>query len=123
MQNEEKFSVTSEKRNDINCLLISGYLDAHTAPMLEKAIETYVQRGEFKIIVNFANLDYISSAGLGVFMAFIEDVRNANGDIILSNMKDKVFTVFDLLGFPLLFKIVADEGEAIEIFNNFGKGN
>ncbi len=123
MQNEEKFSVRNEKKGDINCLFISGYLDAHTAPILEKAIENCVQKGEVKILVHFGQLDYISSAGLGVFMAFIEDVRESNGDIILSNMKEKVFSVFDLLGFPLLFKIVADESEAIDIFNNFRKGN
>jgi anti-sigma B factor antagonist len=49
-------------------------------------------------------------------MAFVEDVRKNKGDIKLSNMSPKVFNIFDLLGFPLLYDILADEGEAISRF-------
>jgi len=49
-------------------------------------------------------------------MAYIEDVRRNKGDIKLSNMSPKVFNVFDLLGFPLLYEITDDEGEAIRKF-------
>jgi anti-sigma B factor antagonist len=41
------------------------------------------------IIVNFKDLDYISSAGLGVFMVFIEEIRSGGGDIKLVEMKPK----------------------------------
>ncbi|RKY86703.1 anti-sigma factor antagonist, partial [candidate division KSB1 bacterium] len=54
--------------------------------------------------------------GLGVFMGFIEEIRNNKGDIKLSNMTDKVFRIFDLLGFPSLYEIFQDEQEAIEKF-------
>jgi anti-sigma B factor antagonist len=57
-------------------------------------------------------LNYISSAGLGVFMGFIEEIREKNGDIKLSNMTDKVYKVFDLLGFPALYQIFKEEAEA-----------
>ena len=59
---------------------------------------------------------YISSAGLGVFMAFIEDVRENEGDIKLTNMSPKVYNVFDLLGFPLLYEILKDEQDAVNRF-------
>jgi anti-sigma B factor antagonist len=64
-----------------------------------------------------ADLDYISSAGLGVFMGFIEEVREKGGDIKLSNLSQKVYKVFDLLGFPALFEICASEEEAKANFN------
>ncbi len=67
-------------------------------------------------MVNCRELSYISSAGLGVFMAFIEDVRKNSGDIKLTNMSPKVYNVFDLLGFPLLYEIFKDEQEAIVRF-------
>jgi len=68
------------------------------------------------IIVNFQKLDYIASAGLGVFMAYIEDVRSIGGDIKLTNMNSKVYNVFDLLGFPTLYDILDDEEKAIKKF-------
>jgi anti-sigma B factor antagonist len=57
-------------------------------------------------------LTYISSAGLGVFMGFIEEVRQNDGDIKLSNMSAKIFRVFDLLGFPALYEILDTEEQA-----------
>lgn len=98
-------------------LEIAGELDAHTAGQLEDVFQALISDQKFKIIVNCARLDYIASAGLGVFMAYIEDVRSYGGDIKLTSLKPKVFHVFDLLGFPALYDIVNTDIEAIEKFN------
>ncbi len=116
MSDNIKFAVNKQVRQSIDFLYLRGYLDAHTAPELEKAIEDTLKRGQNKIIVNFNDLEYISSAGLGVFMAFIEDVRSNGGDIKLTAMKDKVYSVFDLLGFPMLFDIDKDEEVSLQKF-------
>lgn len=102
----------------VQVLELKGYLDAHTAPKLEETFQDLIDRGNHQIVVNCSNLTYISSAGLGVFMAFVEDLREKQGDIKFSNMTDKVFNVFDLLGFPLLYEIFKDEKEAVEKFTN-----
>jgi anti-sigma B factor antagonist len=95
---------------------VSGYLDAHTAPTLEDNFTDLIDQNKFKIVVNFEELAYISSAGLGVFMAYIEKIRNNSGDIKLTNMNDKVYNIFDLLGFPLLYEIYKTENEALNKF-------
>jgi anti-sigma B factor antagonist len=59
-------------------------------------------------------LSYISSAGLGVFMSFIEEIRAAGGDIKICGLAPKVFQVFDILGFSALFDIVPDRATAIQ---------
>ncbi|MBN1996980.1 STAS domain-containing protein [candidate division KSB1 bacterium] len=112
----EKFVVQRIDKNDLSTLCLGGFLDAHTAPNLEEAIQKLLDEGRFKIIVNFKDLTYISSAGLGVFMGFIEEIRTKGGDIKMSNMTSKIFRVFDLLGFPTLYEIVDDESEAISRF-------
>jgi anti-sigma B factor antagonist len=50
-------------------------------------------------------------------MGFIEEIREKEGDIKLTNMTDKVFKVFDLLGFPALYKIFQEEAEAEMEYN------
>ncbi len=110
------FKINVRETNGINVLELRGYLDAHTAPDLEKAFQGLLDTQKYNIIVNCKELTYISSAGLGVFMAYIEDVRKNKGDIKLSNMSPKVFNVFDLLGFPLLYDITNDEAEAVTKF-------
>jgi anti-sigma B factor antagonist len=115
------FKIEQRESNDVNVLDLKGYLDAHTAPELEKTFQSLIDRSKFRIVVNCRDLTYISSAGLGVFMAYIEDVRRNSGDIKLSNMSPKVFNVFDLLGFPLLYEITGDEAEAIRKFQDSRK--
>lgn len=110
------FSVHRKDIDEISVLNIEGYLDAHTAPSFEESIKQLVDEDRNKIVVNFEKLSYISSAGLGVFMGFIEDIRAKDGDIKMSNMTDKVFKIFDLLGFPSLYDILKEESEAIHKF-------
>ena len=115
------FKIDVRESSNIQVLDLKGYLDAHTAPDLEKAFQGLLDGKKFQIVVNCKELTYISSAGLGVFMADIEDVRRNDGDIKLSNMSSKVYNVFDLLGFPLLYDITKDEAEALKKFQSGAK--
>jgi anti-sigma B factor antagonist len=113
----ENFEVDRIDRSEISILRLKGFLDAHTAPNFEHAIQELLEENRFKIIISMSDLNYISSAGLGVFMGFIEEIRENSGDIKLSNMSDKVYKVFDLLGFPALYQIFKEEAEAEEEYN------
>jgi anti-sigma B factor antagonist len=111
------FEVARADNGEISVLRVKGYLDAHTASDLEAALQKLVDERRYRVIVNFKELSYISSAGLGVFMGFIEEMRNGGGDIKLSNMSPKIFRVFDLLGFPALYEIRDDESLALASFH------
>ncbi|MCA9735241.1 MAG: STAS domain-containing protein [Deferribacteres bacterium] len=110
------FEIAQLEKNQIVTLHLKGFLDAHTAPDLEAELEKCIQNKQYKVIVNFQELGYISSAGLGVFMGFIEEIRKNGGDIKLTNMSSKIFRVFDLLGFPALYEIFNTEEEAVQKF-------
>lgn len=115
---KDKLQISQSDIGDVRRLTIMGYLDAQTAPMLEGHIKDNVDAGKNKLLINFKDLVYISSAGLGVFMSFIEQIRKNNGDIKLAEMNDSVFNIFDLLGFPMLFDIDRNENILIEKFNS-----
>jgi len=106
------FDISRSDFDNVTALHLSGFLDAHTVPLFEDAIQGLIKDNIYNIIVNMQNLDYISSAGLGVFMGFIEEIRDQGGDIKLSNLSSKVYKVFDLLGFPALFEIFDNEDGA-----------
>lgn len=108
------FDVARKDMENVSVVYLKGYLDAHTAPDFENALQQLVDEERFRIVVNLSDLNYISSAGLGVFMGFIEDVRTKGGDIKLAELSDKVFRVFDLLGFPVLYEIFPSEEEAVQ---------
>ena len=108
------FEVTRKDVEKVSVVYLKGYLDAHTAQDFEQALQALVDEDRVQIVVNLADLTYISSAGLGVFMGFIEDIRKKKGDIKLAEPNEKVYRVFDLLGFPVLYEIFQKESEAIE---------
>ncbi len=110
------FKINHRTSSGYDVLDLHGELDAHTASQLEDSLKLLIDSQKSNIIVNCKDLDYIASAGLGVFMAYIEDVRSSGGDIKLTNMNDKVYNVFDLLGFPTLYDILDDESDAINKF-------
>ncbi|NUN09924.1 MAG: STAS domain-containing protein [Ignavibacteriaceae bacterium] len=111
-----EFFTNLKENGTVNIVELGGYLDAHTAPQLENVFSDLIKSKRFNVVVNFEQLNYISSAGLGVFMAFIETMRENSGDIKLAAMKPNVYNIFDLLGFPLLYEIFNSENEAIDKF-------
>ena len=112
------FDVNVRKVDTVNVIDVSGFLDAHTAPELESAFNQLIDSDEYKVVVNFNKLSYISSAGMGVFMAYIETMRENKGDIKFTNLQENVYSIFDLLGFPMLYEFFKEEAEAVEKFKN-----
>lgn len=112
------FSVGFHSTRAVAVLDLTGELDAHTVAELDAAFQKCRQDGNHQIVVNGARLLYISSAGLGVFLGYIDEIREQGGDIKIAALTPPVFNVFDLLGFPLLFNIVDTEEEAIALFGS-----
>ena len=97
------FRTVPTPAGEARVLALSGELDAHTAPEFEAALQRALDDGWARLIADGAELDYVSSAGLGVFMAFLEPARQAGGDLVIAALPERVYDVFDLLGFPALF--------------------
>ncbi len=114
----EKFSVTRTDKGAVTLLSLNGFLDAHTAPAFENALKTLMNEKRYAIVVDMSELEYISSAGMGIFMGFIEEVRENQGDIKFCCVNPRVYKVFDLLGFPNIFEFYATREEAIGQFKN-----
>jgi anti-sigma B factor antagonist len=101
----------------ITLIELSGQLDAHTAPEFERFLEERVhQEKKSKLILDFSALEYISSAGLGVLMGLIEEVRSQSGDMKLINVPEKIYHVLDLLGFPIVFEVLPKLQDALDSF-------
>jgi len=93
-----------------------GCLDAHTFEKMEQTIRSLFKDKVFRIIVNLPNLDYISSAGAGVFIGNITPAQEKGGNIILVNPSSNVREVFDLLGLSQIFPMAESVDAALGIF-------
>ena len=86
-------------------LAVVGEIDASSSIELDLAIAKSVGEGFKKILVDCSALEYISSAGLGVFMSYIEEFRDKRITMVMYGMKDKVTNTFQILGLADLLHI------------------
>src|SRR6188508_1882580 len=90
-------------------IALIGEIDASSSIELDLAIAKSVGEGFTKILVDCTSLEYISSAGLGVFMSYIEEFKDSGVRMVLFGMKDKVENTFSILGLAELLHIRTDK--------------
>jgi anti-sigma B factor antagonist len=102
--------------NQISIIRVGGYIDTTTSSELERALDTLLKQKRFNIIVDLGNVDYISSAGWGIFISEIKSIRENNGDLKLVRMIPDVYEIFELLEFHHILDVYDALEEAIEQF-------
>jgi len=93
---------------------IKGKVDTVTAPELERCLSEPIDKGENILILNMADLDYISSAGLRVILSEAKKLKAKQGDILLTGLEGVVKEVFEISGFSTIFKIFETEENALK---------
>ncbi len=105
---------------DVAVLKVSGYLDTTTASELESALYSLLKQDEYRIVVDLSGVDYISSAGWGIFIGEIKEIRHRGGDLKLSGMVGDVYEVFQLLEFNSILESYETHQEAVRSFERTG---
>jgi anti-sigma B factor antagonist len=98
-------------------IALVGEIDASSSIELDLAIAKSVGEGFTRILVDCSALEYISSAGLGVFMSYIEEFKDKNIRMVLFGMNDKVGNTFEILGLNELLHIGKDKVQAKQLIN------
>jgi anti-sigma B factor antagonist len=106
--------IIEKNRNGVTVFKLAGRLDSKTSPEFENKIVDAIERGSRKIIVDFEDLDYISSAGLRVILKSTKDLKRLEGNFVLCAMKDYVKEVFEISGFDSFLPIVDHIEDALE---------
>ncbi len=98
-------------------IALIGEIDASSSIELDLAIAKSVGEGYRKILVDCSALEYISSAGLGVFMSYVEEFKDKNIKMVLYGMSDKVANTFQILGLDELLNITNDKVQAKQLID------
>jgi anti-anti-sigma factor len=104
-------------RHDISIIRVGGYIDTTTSSELERALDSLLKAGVCRVIIDLGNVDYISSAGWGIFISEIKGIRERSGDLCLAQMIPDVYEVFELLEFHYILKAYDTIEEAIASFD------
>lgn len=93
-------------------LAIIGEVDASSSIELDNAMKESVEEGNKNLLIDCSSLEYISSAGLGVFMSYLEEIKKKNINLVFYGLNPKVLNVFKILGLDQLLHIEKNKDSA-----------
>lgn len=105
-------NVTQSVEDQMVILHVRGEVDASSSIVVDEALHNELQAGTPKILVDCSGLSYISSAGLGVFMSYIQEFEEKQIKFALYGLDDKVKSVFQILGLDQLLPLHNSKEEA-----------
>jgi anti-sigma B factor antagonist len=74
---------------------VKGNLDGANSDELMKDIEKQFAAGTFDILIDFENVDYISSMGIGTLISAYKDIKEKSGHLILFGIQESIKEIFD----------------------------
>ncbi len=108
--------IIEEVQNDINIYRLIGRLDSNTSQMLEEKVFQAISDGSKKIIVDFENLNYISSAGLRLIFKANKALLREDGYVILCSMQKYIREIFKTTEIDTFVPILDTMDQALEAF-------
>jgi anti-sigma B factor antagonist len=105
-----------EANPDVSVLSVQGYVDTTTSAELEESLKRLLKKGRYNIVIDLAGVNYISSAGWGIFISEIKSIRENGGDLKLASMIGDVYEVFELLEFQTILQSFDTVEEAVRSF-------
>lgn len=92
---------------------LQGQINSANAAALEAQLLTLVDGGVRQLVLDFAALDYISSAGLRLVLVLAKRLKQERGRLVLCAMQPHVREVFDISGFLAILDVQATRQEAL----------
>ena len=92
---------------------VKGPIDTRTVYEFEQKIKNFFQQGSKNLVLNFKQVTYINSTGMGLLVKLSDSFHNSGGNIRLVDVSEKVIALFDMLGLISLFKMYNSDQEAI----------
>ena len=95
-------------------LRLDGRIDAASAPILDRKINSLIEEDHNHLLLDFSRIDYLSSAGMRVLLSATKKMIAKKGDLILFSLGDEVSEVIKMAGFDKILRIFSSEKEAIQ---------
>ncbi|MEO0899356.1 MAG: STAS domain-containing protein [Bacteroidota bacterium] len=111
--------IEQESHDQYVTLIPEGDLDANSSVYLDEKVKNLISEKIFNVHVRMDKIAYISSAGLGVFISYVDELATNNGKFVLTHVPENVFEVFTILGLNKLdnLKLIKEDVDPAPVFN------
>jgi len=109
-------NISTREEGVVTVVGVDGNLDTNTAPEAQRHLDGLQDGGVQKILVDFTDVDYVSSAGLRVLLATAKRISASGGSLRICGLNETVNEVFEISGFSMILNVFGSEAEALEGF-------
>jgi anti-anti-sigma factor len=109
--------IFAKDENGIVNLKINGRLDAESSILAEKQVRDILDAGKTRLLFDFSDLEYISSAGLRVILMTIKELRAKEGKVVLCSLNEYVKEVFEVSNFASIIPITDSVKEGLGLLS------
>lgn len=102
-----------DRKGDVVIFRIKGRLDTISSAMIEKRIFDSINEGNEKILIDLADVIYLSSAGMRMFLSTTKKLRSISGRLLVCSTTPSVLDLFKMSGFDHVLELFATEEEAL----------
>jgi anti-anti-sigma factor len=105
--------VSESTEGEIVVIHLEGRLDTATSADFDFALESHAEKPT-RLLVDLTGIQYVSSAGLRVFLMLAKKLQKSGGRLVLCNMSGSVREVFDIAGFSKILQIEDDREDGLK---------
>ena len=113
MADESTLSIQTERVEKAVIVSPLGRVDGSNAAVLESAIQEQLEAGEKVLVFDFKDLNYISSAGLRVFLMTARRLQGEGGKTLFFGLSGPIAHIFEISGFSAILSIYGNRGDAL----------
>ncbi|MBN2183692.1 MAG: anti-sigma factor antagonist [Candidatus Krumholzibacteriota bacterium] len=108
---------TVGQRGEITVLNLTGVVDTVSCLRLRDVLNDLLDNGSVKLVIDMSKVEYVSSAGWGIFASRIDELRSRGGDMKIFGMDPEVDGIFHMLGFDVIIRSFGIFSEALDDFD------
>lgn len=109
--------ITTDKQDDIFICRLEGEIDFNNSPDLRKSFIKLIENQAKKVILDLEKVTYVDSSGLATLVEMLQKLKNSDGQLKLTNLQEKVRSVFEITKLEKIFEIYSQTQQAIESFS------
>jgi len=113
---EESVAIEEKIDGDVLVLLIKGRLDAISSVDVEKQIFNYISEGHHNLVLNFSEVDYLSSVGMRLLLRTTKKLKMLSGKLVVCEINTNVMDILKMSGFDHVIEFSPNEQDALKKF-------
>ncbi len=107
------FFIRVDSREDLDVIIVDGYVDFDAAPALKQAIAGRIDAGSRHLVIDLSAADFIDSTGIGVLVGALNRIQQASGSLAVVCTNENIRNVFEIVGLDQMLPLHRSRDDAI----------